>query len=132
MRGAGGVLTPGPRLARVESWAPHGAQTKSWAPHRARWKSAKLATKSYERPCGLTAWGGSRIASLYSKGGLTTWVHGLTTILCSRHDLTTPDVRSDNQLRLEVESPWEHEAPVVLQAWEPHRESHPVEEYLNH
>jgi hypothetical protein len=41
------------------------------------------------------------------------------------------DARSDRQLRPAVESPAEHGSPAVMQAWEPHRESHPVEICLN-
>jgi hypothetical protein len=41
------------------------------------------------------------------------------------------DMRSYRQLRLAVESPVEHGAPVVVQAWEPQRESHHAEKCLN-
>jgi hypothetical protein len=56
--------------------------------------------------------------------------------LSDRHPLfwarsDRPDVRSDRQQRPAVESLVERGAPIVVQVWELHQESHPTERCLN-
>jgi hypothetical protein len=91
-------------MARVESRAPCGAQLKSWVPHGGRLKSVKQVMKERRRSWRLDRIGWrSYCLGLWSDRQPLFWAWS-----------DRPNVRSDHQVRLAVESLTEHRAPIVV------------------
>jgi hypothetical protein len=131
---AGRARTSGPCVGRFELWVLHEVRPKSWLPRGARPNSVKQMTKLLQRgrrsnrqPL-FYGWsnrldGRSDQQRLFLRwpGRLISWL--------DRQPLFQG--RSDRQRRPAAETLGEHETPTVVRAWESHRESHPVENYLN-
>jgi hypothetical protein len=108
-------------MMRTESRVPHGVQSKLWAPHGGRPKSMKQVMKERCR-----SWRSDRPGWWSNRQPLYGGRSDRLGSRLDRHPLFRTwsdhlDAWSDHQPRPAVESPVEHEAPVVVRVWESHQ-----------
>jgi hypothetical protein len=124
-------LSRSPRVTRVVERV--GLQSHGWCGHSRRCRSHTWRGWGSGRRVGRRRSHGRRTGDYRRWRSDHRQPHQppqLALLFRSRSD--RPDVRSHCQPWSMVESPAEHGAPVVVRAWEPHRESHPIEKCLNH
>jgi hypothetical protein len=129
------------QVMRSESWAPRGAQPKSRAVHGRRSRLAKQVMEELRRVgrsdrLPLFRGQSNRLGSQSDRQPL---FYGRSDQLGSRSDRQPLfrvrsdrlGSRSDRQEQSAVKNPVEREAPAVVRAWEPLRESHSAVRSLN-